>query len=106
MMAKEYIEQRDGGYWVAGSRVSLESIVLSFLRGAAPETIAQSFPVLRLEEVYGAITYYLAHCQELDSYLRAVEPQFEALRLEFRRANPTLSRKLAEAGAHNQLQRP
>ncbi|CDM65423.1 hypothetical protein PYK22_01422 [Pyrinomonas methylaliphatogenes] len=26
-MMKEYIEQRDGTYWVAGSRVSLDSLV-------------------------------------------------------------------------------
>ena len=52
-MAKEYVEQRDGGYWIIGTRVSLESVVYAFLRGAAPESIAQSFPILKLEEVYG-----------------------------------------------------
>lgn len=29
-------------------------------RGESPETICQNFELLRLEEVYGAITYYLA----------------------------------------------
>jgi len=105
-MAKEYIEQRDGGYWVSGTRVSLDSLVLAFLRGAAPETIAQSFPVLQLEEVYGAITYYLAHQAELDSYLREVEPQFDSLRSQARQANPTLFQKLAEAREHNHMPRP
>ena len=43
-MAKEYVEQRDGGYYLAGSRVSLDSVVYAFLRGESPESIAESFP--------------------------------------------------------------
>ncbi len=59
--AKEYIEVRNGNYYVAGTRVSLDSIVHAFRRGESPETICQNFEILRLEEVYGAIAYYLAN---------------------------------------------
>jgi len=68
-MAKEYIEERDGNYYVAGTRISLDSIVHAFRRGEAPETICQDFELLRLEEVYGAIAYYLANQTEVDAYL-------------------------------------
>jgi uncharacterized protein (DUF433 family) len=68
-MATEYIEQRDGNYYVAGTRVSLDSIVHGFRRGESPETICQNFELLHLEEVYGAIAYYLAHQAEIDAYL-------------------------------------
>ena len=68
-MAKEYIEERGGNYYVAGTRVSLDSIVHAFRRGESPETICQSFELLRLEEVYGAIAYYLANQAEIDAYL-------------------------------------
>jgi uncharacterized protein (DUF433 family) len=68
-MAKEYIEQRDGNYYVAGGRVSLDSIVHAFRRGESPETICQNFELLRLEEVYGAIAYYLANQADIDAYL-------------------------------------
>jgi uncharacterized protein (DUF433 family) len=51
-MAKEYLEDRDGNYYVAGTRISLDSIVHAFLRGESPETICQNFELLRLEEVY------------------------------------------------------
>ena len=68
-MAKEYIEQKDGNYYVAGTRVSLDSIVHGFRRGDSPETICQSFEVLHLEEVYGAIAYYLANQSAVDDYL-------------------------------------
>jgi uncharacterized protein (DUF433 family) len=68
-MAKEYIEDRDGNYYVAGTRVSLDSIVHAFRRGESPETICQNVELLRLEEVYGAIAYYLANQADIDSYL-------------------------------------
>src|SRR6266849_8361431 len=68
-MAKEYIEQRDGNYYVAGTRISLDSIVHAFRRGESPETICQNFELLRLEEVYGAVAYYLANQADIDAYL-------------------------------------
>ena len=68
-MAKEYIEERDSNYYVVGTRISLDSIVYAFRRGESPETICQNFELLRLEEVYGAIAYYLANQAAIDAYL-------------------------------------
>jgi len=96
-MSKEYVEKRESAYRISGTRVSLDSIVYAFLRGAAPESIAQSFPALTLEEVYGAIAFYLAHQTEIDAYLQEGEREFEALRQQARQSNPLLYRKLEEA---------
>ena len=68
-MSKEYIEERDGNYYIADTRISLDSIVYSFRRGDSPETICQNFELLDREQVYGAIAYYLAHKTNIDSYL-------------------------------------
>ena len=68
-MAKEYIEERDGSYYIAGTRISLDSIVRAFLRGESPETMCQNFELLSLEEVYGAIAYYLANQAKIEAYL-------------------------------------
>lgn len=68
-MAREYIDQRDGNYYVAGTRISLDSIVHAFRRGESPETICQNFELLRLEDVYGAIAHYLANQADIDAYL-------------------------------------
>jgi uncharacterized protein (DUF433 family) len=68
-MAKDYIEERDSNYYVSGTRISLDSIVHAFRRGESPETICQNFELLRLEEVYGAIAYYLANQTDIDAYL-------------------------------------
>ena len=42
---QDYIEQRDGGYYIAGTRIGLDSIILAFKDGESPETILQSFPL-------------------------------------------------------------
>lgn len=96
-MIKEYIEHRNGGYYIAGKRISLDSIVYAFRRGAAPESILRSFPLLTLEEIYGAITYYLAHQSEVDAYLVQEEAEYEKMRQASREAYPEWYEKLDRA---------
>lgn len=84
---KLYVEPAAGGYRVAGSRVSLASIVHEFRHGATPEAIAEAFPVLTLEQVYGAIAFYLAHRNERDRLLAAEERSVAEQRLGSREAD-------------------
>jgi uncharacterized protein (DUF433 family) len=101
-MAKDYIEQRNGGYFVAGTRVSLDSVVHVFLRGDSPEGIAESFPVLGLEQIFGALTFYTANREVVDRYLSEGRQEFEMLRQEAQGKNPLLYAKLAEARRRSQ----
>jgi uncharacterized protein (DUF433 family) len=96
-MAKEYIERRNGGYFIKDARVSLDSVVCAFLRGESPEGIAESFPVLALEQVFGALAYYMANREMVDRYLTDGRTEFETLRQQARRDNPSLYAKLEEA---------
>jgi uncharacterized protein (DUF433 family) len=98
-MAAEYVEQREGGYYVAGSRVSLDSVAYAFLRGESPEGIVESFPALSLEQVFGAVAFYLAHRETIDAYLRDARAEFERMRDEARSRHPGLYSKL-EAARH------
>lgn len=93
----DYLETRDGGYFVAGTRISLDSVVYAFLRGESPEEIAHAFPSLDLEKVYGAITVYLANRTAIDAYLAAGELEFEKMRQESRQKHPLLHAKLDAA---------
>ena len=92
-----YVSQREGAYWVAGTRVSLDSIVYAFLNGETAESIAQSFPVVDLEQVYGAITFYLANRADIDAYLREARTEYERLREAAHQADPAFYQKLASA---------
>lgn len=100
-----YVEQRDGVYMVAGTRVSLDSIVYGFLAGQSAESIAQAFPVLALEQVYGAITFYLAHRDDVADYLQARRRDFDAKRDAARDADPMFYQKLADAKKQTPLAR-
>src|SRR5213082_2968663 len=68
---RAYVRVDESGvYRVGNTRVMLDSVVAAFHQGHSPETIAQQYPALSLEEVYGAIAYYLANKHEVDQYLR------------------------------------
>ena len=102
MGAKSYVEYHEGGYWVAGTRVSLDSLVYAFREGHTAESLAQSFPVLTLEQVYGAITYYLAQQEVIDAYLQQQEADYARLQQEFRQRDPMFYQKLADARRQRQ----
>ncbi|HLE68842.1 MAG TPA: DUF433 domain-containing protein [Vicinamibacteria bacterium] len=93
----DYVEQVKGAYRIRGSRVSLDSIVYAFLSGQTAESIAQSFPTLDLEQVYGAIAFYLSRREEIDSYLSRTRRDFESKREQARQSDPTFYQKLADA---------
>ena len=96
-MPSEYVQKQQDVYRITGTRVSLDSIVYAWWAGQSPETIAQAFQVLTLEQVYGAITFYLAHREEIDRYLEQQRADYEAKRQAARDADPLFYQKMAEA---------
>lgn len=95
-MNKQYVETINDAYRLVGTRISLDSVVHAFWRGQTAESIAQSFPLLTLEQVYGALTYYLAHKSEIDVYLEKSDAEFEILRQAIREKAPVFYKKLAD----------
>ena len=75
----DYVEKKEDTYRIKGSRVSLDSIIFAFQRGASPESIQRSFPTISLEDVYGAIAFYLANQPEVDEYLKTGDDAFAEL---------------------------
>ena len=102
----QYVEHVEGVYRVAGARVSLDSIVYAFWNGQTAESIAQSFPTLTLEEVYGVITFYLARREDIDAYLVGRREEFAAARRDAQRADPMFYQRLAEARRSEQESHP
>ena len=77
--------------------MTLDSVVYAYLRGESPEGVVRCFPALNLEQVNGAIAYYLAHRDEIDAYLVREKAEFNKMAAEARRKNPTLYEKLEKA---------
>jgi uncharacterized protein (DUF433 family) len=66
-MNREFVERRDGSFYLAGSRVPLAHLVREFQHGELPEAIRSHYPTLTLEQVYGAITFYLGSKEEVEA---------------------------------------
>jgi hypothetical protein len=83
---------------MSAARVSpWNSIVYSFKTGDSPETIRQNFPSLTLEQVYGAIAFYLAHEQEVDSNIREGEEEIQRSIPPLSESRPELFARLERA---------
>ena len=97
-MHSEYIEQRNGCYYVAGTRISLDSVVYAFNRGESPKQILEGYPFVgSLARVYGAIAFYLDHKADIDKFLEESAGEFEANTIPLSEANPGLWEKLERA---------
>src|SRR5260221_502602 len=65
-----YVEVREGGYYIADSRIGLDVVVREFQDGKSPEAILQSYPSIgSLAKVYGSITFILEHPEAVNAYL-------------------------------------
>jgi uncharacterized protein (DUF433 family) len=96
-MIGEHIEEREGVYYVPGTRISLDSVVYAFREGCSPETIREDFEGLTLAHVYGAIAFYLDHQTEIDAYLLRRRDQWAELERLGAPASPDLQARLERA---------
>jgi uncharacterized protein (DUF433 family) len=76
--ASPYIDERYEGLYIAGTGVSLDSVLINFRQGASPRTIVEAFPTVTLSQVYGAIAYYLNSEETINAYLAEGERAFES----------------------------
>lgn len=94
----QYVDRNEHGTLrVAGTRVSLASVVQAYWNGDSAEEIAQSFPSLSLEKVHGALAHYLAHQVTVDAELEALEERWTELRTLAQDRNRDLRTKLGRA---------
>ena len=74
MPGNQYIELRNGGYYVAGTRIGLDVIAYGFRNGRSPEDLFEKYPsVGSLAKIYGVITFILEYPVEVDAYLKDQE---------------------------------
>ena len=71
MPTNQYVEVRNGGYYVAGTRIGLDIVTYDFRNGRSAEAIFDAYPSIgSLAKVYGAITFILEHPTEVEAYLK------------------------------------
>lgn len=72
----------NGSIRVGDTRVLLELVIQRFNEGDSPEGIVESYPTLKLSDVYLVTAYYLAHRVEIDAYIKSVDEDSERIRLD------------------------
>jgi uncharacterized protein (DUF433 family) len=95
-MQRDFVEDRDGSFYLIGSRVPLAHLVREYQHGESLETIRAHYPTLSLEQVAGAIAYYPGHKDAVATDIA----QRERLEDEFSRTHslpPHLKEKLDRA---------
>src|SRR5205814_7188313 len=85
----------DGTIRVAGTRVSLESILHHYQQGATAEEIVLRFPALRLADVHSCLAYYLNHQEKVHEYMTRQRERADELR-ERIAADPAQQRGVAQ----------
>ena len=81
----EFLDARNGGYYLAGTRISLGSVAWAVRRGESADEILAEFPMLSPRgNLEGAITFIQAHPEEIGAYLAEKDRQWD----EARKSNP------------------
>jgi uncharacterized protein (DUF433 family) len=94
----EYVFQTpEGGWRIAESRVSLDSLVDAYWEGQSPEAIAEDFRSLSLEQIHGAIAFYLRNRKTIDVYLAGQEGRWEQLRQDSEAKHSPLLRRIRDS---------
>jgi uncharacterized protein (DUF433 family) len=102
-MLGEYVRLTEGQYLVGGTRVSLDSLVYLFLEGVSAESMVDSYPALTLEQVHGALAFYLGNQKEIDAYLAEGQRSADSQHEQSRQTNAELIAKLQRARHASQI---
>lgn len=97
----------DGGVVrVGATRVSLDVVVEQYENGMSPEEMVRAYDALALDEVYGAIAYYLRHRIDVQGYLTRRQEEASALQAKIESEHSPithqelLGRSHTESSAH------
>ena len=102
-MRKEYVRKVEGTYRIGETRVSLDSVVDLFREGISAEGMVENYPAVSLEQVHGALAFYLANQQEIDAYLADGQHTSELQHRQSRKTNAELIAKLQRARHASQI---
>jgi uncharacterized protein (DUF433 family) len=102
-MPAEYVQLIEGVYRVGHTRVSLDSLVYLYREGVSAEGMVDRYPALTLEQVHGALAFYLGHHEEVDSYRAEGSRSAQLQQEQSRRTNADLIAKIQRARHASQI---
>jgi uncharacterized protein (DUF433 family) len=82
------VQDQDQVLRIAGTRVTLDSVVIAFDLGATPEEIVQRYPTLNLASVYAVVAYVLQHRDSVNAYVAEREKRTTEVKAEVEKRFP------------------
>lgn len=77
----QYVELRNGAYYLAGTRIGLDVVAHEFRNGRSAEAIFEAYPAIgTLAKLYGAITFILENPKEVETYLKDQDQRYEEIK--------------------------
>jgi uncharacterized protein (DUF433 family) len=67
---------------IAGTRITVENIAIDFNAGMTPQQIIDEIPHLTLAQIHGALAYYFANKDQIDTDIAAENAEWECLEAE------------------------
>ena len=87
----------DGAIRVSGTRVTLDTLIHFYQQHETPEDLHEGFPSVPLADIYAVIAYYLAHQEEVDTYLNRRGAEADQIRQEWEARNSPPSKTELQA---------
>lgn len=107
MQLEDYFDfLREDDIRVKGTRVGIETILYQYIyRAESPETIANTYTSLTLEQVYATILYYLHNKEAVSKYLTDWLEWSREVRRQQAANPPPIVERLRKAKAERQAQK-
>ena len=102
-MQKEYVRKVEGAYRIGDTRVSLDSLIYLFREGISAQSMVECYSALSLEQVHGALAFYLANQKDLDAYLVEGQRSAASQHKQSTQTNAELIAKLQRARHARQI---
>lgn len=65
---------------IEGTRITVHRVALLYKQGQQPEEILQSYPHLKLSQIYTALAYFHANRDEIERELAVQDAEYEELK--------------------------
>ena len=95
----EFVEVRNGAYYVRGTRIGLAALVWPLRRGETIEDLMDGFPTIGLERMQGIVSFIDEHPDAIEQYLSDEERRWVEMTKKFP-MDPDLAREWQEGTRH------
>jgi hypothetical protein len=102
-MQKEYVRRVECAYRVGTPACPSIPLVYLFREGMSAESMVESYPALTLEQLHGALAFYLGYQKEIDAYLAEGQRTAELQQRQSRQTNAEPIAKLQRARNASQI---